>query len=787
MLLASFFALQVIAAIDPCSYSDSDAASKAWIASEKGCAAAAVATVDGRQVLALRCNFKGTEIGRGSWDRAVTTPMGQAQGVEFDIMCADTQPISAFSFYLHSGNGWYHGTFSPRYVKGWNHVVIEKSQTKEDGKPGPWGGIDKLRIAAWRGGDTDTTLYLRDLRPVGVLGGDARVLMLTAKGGDKDLSSYGERLSKWMGNLGIRHASISEDEVTANDLKRAPVVVLPYNPKLPSATVTLIKEYMKGGGRLLSFYALPSSLTDVTGIGPGSWKPQTHPGQFASIHAQGLEGAPSEVIQRSWALTTAKPADDKAKVVANWFDDTGKDTEMPAIIASENTVFMTHVTTDDDRAGHERLILAMLGRLDPEIWTRAVQTRRSQIGEIGEARTIDEALTTLGNSTNEEVKSRVANARSLVASIDDAIKQGRPASAFDACADAEQKLREAFCLAQPAKDGEFRAMWCHSAFGVKGMSWDQAIGRLKECGFTAIMPNMLWGGMAFYPSTVLPVSPDVATKGDQLAACVAACKKHGIQIHVWKVDWNLGHDVPPAFVEKMRAAKRLQQSYNGEEQPWLCPSNPENVKLEHDALLEVAQRYDIDGIHFDYIRYPGADHCFCPPCRERFEKASGAVVATWPKDVQMKGIRRAEWETWCQNNITTLVRAVSEDIHKLKPAMKVSAAVFRNWDTDRHWVMQDWKLWCERGYLDFVCPMDYTENEGTYEGWMKRQKELAGPAGLVPGIGASSSHTMLTADRVINQINLTRKYDTKGFIIFNFGDAEANNLLPMLKLGATKP
>ena len=36
--------------------------------------------------------------------------------------------------------------------------------------------------------------------------------------------------------------------------------------------------------------------------------------------------------------------------------------------------------------------------------------------------------------------------------------------------------------------------------------------------------------------------------------------------------------------------------------------------------------------------------------------------------------------------------------------LDLSAAVFRNWSTDRDSVGQDWKLWCERGYLDFLCP-----------------------------------------------------------------------------------
>ena len=41
--------------------------------------------------------------------------------------------------------------------------------------------------------------------------------------------------------------------------------------------------------------------------------------------------------------------------------------------------------------------------------------------------------------------------------------------------------------------------------------------------------------------------------------------------------------------------------------------------LERDAMLEVATNYDVDGIHFDYIRYPASDHCYCDGCRTRFE------------------------------------------------------------------------------------------------------------------------------------------------------------------------
>jgi uncharacterized lipoprotein YddW (UPF0748 family) len=121
----------------------------------------------------------------------------------------------------------------------------------------------------------------------------------------------------------------------------------------------------------------------------------------------------------------------------------------------------------------------------------------------------------------------------------------------------------------------------------------------------------------------------------------------------------------------------------------------------------------------------------------------------------------------------------------VKPKIKISAAVFRNWSQDRDGVGQDWKLWCERGWLDFVCPMDYTESPRQFDTWVAQQKIWAGQTPLYPGIGVSSSTSRLPADRVIEQIEFARRHGTHGFTLFNYGAAESEELLPLLHLGTT--
>ena len=105
-----------------------------------------------------------------------------------------------------------------------------------------------------------------------------------------------------------------------------------------------------------------------------------------------------------------------------------------------------------------------------------------------------------------------------------------------------------------------------------------------------ILPNQLWAGRADYPSKLLPQSETFRKYGDQVAQCVAAAHRHGLQVHVWKVNFNLGN-APREFVEKLRREGRTQVSASGKATNWLCPSHPENFKLEVDTMLEVARMY----------------------------------------------------------------------------------------------------------------------------------------------------------------------------------------------------
>ncbi len=637
------------AVVDSCSYANNQEAQAAWVPMGES-AAVLAGRIDGRKALRLPCNFAGTRIERASWDRQLSLNLASGRGIQFDVYCRDASPVSYFSIYFQSGNGWYHGSFFPESDAGWGTVSINKAEMTVEGQPAGWDQIKAIRISAWRGQDTDTEFYLSNIRRTGVLGGDAQIAILRAESvasqapaESRSVQQFTDSMAQMLRELNLEYAVVSDLDATATMLAAAKVVILPHNPTLPERAAEELVRYAQGGGKFLVFYTVPEKFRPVLKIAGGRHIKAERPGNFSSIHVTGgnLSGAPAVTRQQSWNICEYRPEPPASRVMAEWFDENGKGTGCPAVLGSEHGLVMSHVLLTDDAVNKRRLLLAMIGLLAPDVWSHAVEGEFGRIGMVGPYKNYDEAaaqLTKAGRD-NPKVREALRAAAGQRKSARGFLAKNKFGDAMESSLTAQEKMKEAYCLAQRPLRNEFRAFWCHSAFGVQGMDWDEAIRRLTDNGFTAVIPNMLWGGAGFYQSKVLPVAPEVAERGDQIAQCVAACRKYGIQIHVWKVNWNLGHAAPKEFIEKMRQEGRLQADARSKEERWLCPSNLQNQALEIASMVEVARDYDVDGIHLDYIRYPDGEHCFCAGCRERFEKNLGQPVASWPKDVLPSGQR----------------------------------------------------------------------------------------------------------------------------------------------------
>ncbi len=772
--------------LDDCAYASSEAARKTWRPIQEDTPAMETARSGDGCILAFPCNFSKNSHWRVGWDRDGSWDLSDAR----EILLAITEPSgrgARMLMYFRSGEGWYSGSFS---APGGNATIkLSPKRFRIEGTPAGWSRIDGIRLCVLRDEAADGTVH------VGKVWADVRAshvaVWRNSAGIEREggVPEYVKMTADALDRLGLAYRIADDAAVAAGALKGKKVAILPLNPVMPKECAGPVRKFVAGGGKLVVCYCLPDPLGELLGMSLGGAMHGEKGAKLSGIVLKGAGGREVKADQFSWIARILKPGAG-AEVAGYWTDESGAPAGDAAVTRHANGYFVGHVLTRSDPVNKDRLLMEMLGDVYADAWKEVCAHRLEKLGHAAGVRGVEELKKAIEKSRPNDARQR-KGAREMALQADiiasRAVKlmgAGKTAEAADLLAKAQGDYIKAYAMSVSPRVPEMRAVWCHQATGVSGMTWEQAMKRLADNGINATLPNMLWGGGAEYESDVLPMVAEAREKGDQLAECVAAAKKHGIDVHVWKVNWRLWGNAPEAFRKKLTDEDRLQRNQKGEVIDWLCPSHPANLKLELDAMLEVARKYDVAGIHFDYIRYPGNEGCYCDGCRKRFEESSGVKAEKWPTDVT-DGALREKYLQFRRDNITALVEAVSREARKLKPGIKVSAAVFWHWPSARNEVAQDWKLWIEKGYLDFVCPMQYTESAADFTHKLKSTMSWAGGrVPVVPGIGATLG---LMPEGTLEQVLIARKHKAAGFVLFNYERLLADEHLPLLRLGATAP
>lgn len=561
--------------------------------------------------------------------------------------------------------------------------------------------------------------------------------------------------------VGVPYAVLDDSDVEAGRLSAHEVAIFPYNFVIPEAEEEAIAGYILEGGKVLAFYTPPARVAELLGIrilGRAE-------GEYKTIRLDQslLSGLPPSVRQDSWNIRRAEVVRPWAKVIGRWYGPDGKSLGEPALIMSPNGAYMGHVLTAGDVGNKGLMLLAVLERFLPDLRSGAGERAVAAGSRHLDALSMRLAGSAASTRNRSWANTLLAEARAQMAEARKRAALGRDMDAIKTALAARDHASLVYALSSSARSDECRGVWIHNARGIPGWGWERSIRTLRDCGFNALVANMLWAGLAYYPSEHLPVAPSVAEHGDQIAECLKWCSEFGIELHAWKVNFNL-ETAPAEFLDRLRQEGRLQRDRDGSEIAWLCPSDPRNLALERDSMLEVVRKYDVAGIHFDYIRYPHEGACYCNGCRCRFEEAAGVTIERWPDDVLRDplGERFAQWR---RDQITKLVRAVATEARRIRPGIMISAAVF-DWPASRDWAGQDWKQWVDEGLLDFVCPMDYTMSLEYFDWLIRQQVEtVAGKALLYPGIG---EFIIGDSDEVVRQIEVSRRLGADGFVCFSY-------------------
>lgn len=787
VLLAAALPAPAADLLDSFQYPDAKAAGAAWRAI--GASPAAQVAADG---VVFRCPFDG-DLDRVYWDRAVALDLSSHTSFELDLTCDNPAALRSFAVYFRSGDGWYIWS-RPLRESGRQRLVMARSDFTTEGNPAGWDRIDRIRLSPWRSSPTAARLVAHRFTAQ-----RDQLFVVSATQSAPDAAARAlsarvtQRVSGWLRNVGLRHAVITEEDLVRNGGAGSRVLILPYNPQPEGALMETLRRYVAAGGRLIVCYSESAELAALMGVKLGDYLQSRDPARWTSMVFEQPEewNLPECVYQHSWNIRTAQPIEGRGRVLARWANADGAALPEPAWLATDRGFWMTHVLMDDDRAGKERLLLGLVGRFDPSAWAQAALHAAEQAGKIDDFPTLAATVDGIrrladGGPAQEAVEARLAQAVKAHGEMKALLARGARVETVLAADQVRTLLAEAYSQAQRPRTGELRGVWDHDGVGWFPGDWDRTCRILRDHGINTIFPNMLWAGLAHYPSKVVPGSDSLRRYGDQMKACLAAARRNGLAVHVWVVLWQVDN-APADFVARLRKQGRLQQTADGRTLNWMNPAMPANVNHELSALEELVRAYDVDGVHLDYVRYPDANACYAPATRRAYEAWLGRALLPWPASVRA-GAQQANFRTWRARVITDFVRAAGRRMKAVKPDLKVSAAVWGGYPDTIASIGQDWGAWLREGDVDFVCPMDYSEDQFRFSALVQKHVQLPGARNRIyPGIGVTSAESQLRPDEVVEQIAALRRLGANGFVLFDLSQTLRLETLPILSRGATRP
>ena len=225
----------------------------------------------------------------------------------------------------------------------------------------------------------------------------------------------------------------------------------------------------------------------------------------------------------------------------------------------------------------------------------------------------------------------------------------------------------------------------------------KALDRLHRANINTVIFQTRLRATTVYPSQQEPWDVCLTGKAgmnpgyDPLQFAIEECHKRGMELHAWVVTIPVGKWNSPG-------CKRLRERFPNlikkiGDEGYMNPEMEQTGRYLAEICSDITRRYDIDGIHLDYIRYP----------------------ETWKNISNREQGRR---------NITRIVRSIYDEVKRQKPWVKVSCSPIGKYSdltrqTSKGWnayhtVCQDAQQWLREGIMDELFPMMYFRGEHFY-------------------------------------------------------------------------
>ncbi len=275
---------------------------------------------------------------------------------------------------------------------------------------------------------------------------------------------------------------------------------------------------------------------------------------------------------------------------------------------------------------------------------------------------------------------------------------------------------------------EFRAAWVATVAHIdwpskRGLTTVQQraemlelLDKAQSIGLNAIVLQVRPAADALYPSALEPWSeyltgasgrpPDIPW--DPLAEWVEQSHRRGLELHAWFNPYRARHTsatTPLAANHLANTEPGVVKRYG--ELLWMDPGEPRAAQRMVDVVLDVVQRYDIDGVHIDDYFYPY-------PIKD----AQGREVPFPDEPSWQRAGAPADRAAWRRAQVDGLIERLHAAIHVAKPWVRFGISPFGLPRPDRRppgiagfsqydQLHADVERWLSEGWLDYLAPQLY--------------------------------------------------------------------------------
>jgi uncharacterized lipoprotein YddW (UPF0748 family) len=330
---------------------------------------------------------------------------------------------------------------------------------------------------------------------------------------------------------------------------------------------------------------------------------------------------------------------------------------------------------------------------------------------------------------------------------------------------------------------------------------DDVVAIMDSCaagGFNQVYFQVRGTADAYYRSSLEPWAAPLSGKlgqdpgWDPLRVAVEAAHERKLQLHAWiNVATAWKGTLPPGKSRPahiLRAHPGWRMVYkDGRPMPYadayifVNPANPEFGAHIQAVVAEMASFYEVDGVHFDYARYPSADTSYDRVSNRLYKQAK-------------KNNPELTREAWQREELARLVRRLAERVREVRPAAVVSAAVTGVYQDRWEWrevvkgfsdFHQDSHLWAKTKAVDVLVPMIYwkpTDPPGGKSDYLTLVRDFAP---LLENVQLLSGINVEAGDFEVleREIRIARENGYQGVVLFAYDALKKRGWFEKLKAG----